>query len=94
MSERRRTRETPLRAGQERLELQLNERTGRERGVREEDVPIGPAYLDGGNLRDTGLLRGRDYIPDGAPPIRRMMAGGPVRGDGCCMRGHTKGRMR
>lgn len=86
---------TPLAAGQERLELRSSERTGRERGIKEEDIPLSPAYMDGdSNMRDLGLRQGRDFIPDNAWPIRRMKTGGVVRGDGCCQRGHTKGRMR
>lgn len=95
MDRSQRSRETALRPGQERLELRPSDRGGRERGVREEDIPLSPAYLDGNtNMRDLGLRQGRDFIPDGTPPIRRMRAGGVVRGDGVCQRGHTKGRMR
>lgn len=86
----RRQQGTVLRPGQERLALPRAERAGR--GVREEDIPLSPAYMDGGNLRDAGMRRGRDIIPDDMPPIRRMKAGGAVRGDGCCQHGKTKGR--
>lgn len=89
-----RHRETTLRPGQERLELRLNERSGRERGIREEDIPLAPAYMDGdNNMRDLGLRRGRDYIPDSTPPIRRMKTGGKVRGCGIAKKGMTKGRV-
>lgn len=95
MERNRRTREAPPAPNREMLELQPRDRGGRESGMREEDVSLAPDYVGGaGNIRDTGMRRGRDFIPDDMPPIRRMKAGGMVRGDGCCTKGKTKGRMR
>jgi len=72
-------------------------RNFRPQGRRTNEPPV-PSYEED-ITPPRGMMRPRDEEPLPIPPRppanppRRMKAGGVTRGDGCAMRGKTKGRM-